>query len=269
MDKQLTRRSLSLGLPLSMGLLHLANDAIAAENSAAKDAGPSSRPKIGMLIYNDMILLDLAGPMTVLALAMSEIHLVAKNRSPVRSDVGIVIQPTTTFDECPGDLDVLFVPGGLAGTIAAMNDDATLAFVSDRGARAKWVTSVCTGALVLGAAGLLRGYKATSHWYVRDLLPIMGAEVSDERVVIDRNRITAGGVTAGIDFGLQIAAILRGDDYARRIQLTLEYDPKPPFSSGSPGAAGPELVRDVLERRAKVLAEARVAATNAANRSPK
>jgi cyclohexyl-isocyanide hydratase len=266
MNNEITRRSLSLGLPLSLGLFQLAADAVAAENSAAKDAGPSTRPKVAMLIYNDMILLDLAGAMTVLALAMNDIHLVAKNRNPVRSDVGILVQPTTTFDECPSDLDVIFVPGGLVGSIAAMDDEATVAFVSDRGDRAKWVTSVCTGALVLGAAGLLKGYKATSHWYVRDLLPIMGAEVSEDRVVIDRNRITAGGVTAGIDFGLQLAALLRGEDYARRIQLTLEYDPKPPFSSGSPRTAGPELVRDVLERRAKILAEAKVAATNAANR---
>jgi cyclohexyl-isocyanide hydratase len=124
---------------------------------------------MAMLIYNDMILLDLAGPMTVLPLAMSDIHLVAKNRNPVRSDGGILVQTSTTFNDCPSDLDVMFVPGGLGSSIAAMDDEATVAFVSDRRDRAKWVTSVCTGALVLGAAGLLKGYKATSHWYVRDL----------------------------------------------------------------------------------------------------
>jgi cyclohexyl-isocyanide hydratase len=156
MNNEITRRCLSLGLPLGFGLLRLA-DAGAADNSAAKNAGPSTRPKVAMLIHDDMILLDLTGPMTVLALAMSDIHLVANDRTSVRSDVGILVQPTTTFDECPSELDVLFVPGGLAGSVAAMNDDAILAFVSDRGARARWVTSVCTGALVLGAAGLLRG----------------------------------------------------------------------------------------------------------------
>jgi cyclohexyl-isocyanide hydratase len=165
---------------------------------------------------------------------MSDVHLVAGSRDPVRTDVGIPVQPAMTFDECPSDLDVVFVPGGLAGSIAAMGDQATLAFLADRGSRARWVTSVCTGSLVLGAAGLLKGYKATSHWDVRDLRPLMGAEVSEDRVVTNRNRITAGGVTAGIDFGLALAAQLRGEDYAKRIQLSLEYDPKPPYSAGSP-----------------------------------
>src|SRR5438477_7679681 len=133
MSNEITRRSLSLGLTFGLGLFQFAAYAVAAENSAAKDAGPSTRPNVGVLIYDDMILLDLAGPMTVLALAMSDIRLVAKTRNPVRTDVGVAIQPTTTFDECPSDLDVLFVPGGLAGSIAVMNDDPTVAFVSDRG----------------------------------------------------------------------------------------------------------------------------------------
>jgi cyclohexyl-isocyanide hydratase len=263
---KLTRRALSLGLPLAMGLSRLVGDAVAADDVPTKDAGSPARMKVAMLLYDDMILLDLTGPMTALALAMSDIHLVARSRNPVRTDVGIPVQPTMTFDECPYDLDVLFVPGGLAGSLAAMNDEATTAFLADRGNRARWVTSVCTGSLVLGAAGLLRGYKATSHWYVRELLPLMGAELVKDRIVTDRNRITGGGVTAGIDFGLVMVAQLRGEDYAKRIQLVLEYDPKPPFSAGSPDAAGPQLVQDVLGRRAKILAQARIAAANAGDR---
>ena len=269
MDLKLTRRALSLGLPLTMGLSRLVADAAAADSASNREAGGPPRIKVAMLIHDDMILLDLTGPMTALVPAMSDIHLVAKNRSPVRTDVGILIQPTTTFDDCPADLDVLFVPGGLTGSLAAMEDTATTTFLADRGTRAKWVTSVCTGSLVLGAAGLLRGYRATSHWYVRDLLPLMGAELVKDRVVTDRNRITGGGVTAGIDFGLVLVAHLRGEDYAKRIQLILEYDPKPPFSAGSPDTAGPRLVQDVLERRAKILAQARIAAAAAGNRFPK
>ena len=266
MDNKLTRRAPSWGLPLTIGLSYLTADAAAADGSAAKEAGSPARLKVAMLIYDDMILLDLTGPMTALVLAMSDIHLVAKSRNPVRTDIGILVHPTTTFDECPDDLDVLFVPGGLAGSLVAMDDEATTAFLADRGSRAKWVTSVCTGSLVLGAAGLLRGYRATSHWYVRDLLLLLGAEMSRDRVVTDRNRITGGGVTAGIDFGLALVAQLRGEDYAKRIQLVLEYDPKPPFSAGSPDTAGPQLAQDVLGRRAKILAQARIAAVNAGNR---
>jgi cyclohexyl-isocyanide hydratase len=269
MDMTLTRRALALGLPLTMGLSRLAADATAADNGTVRDAEGPPRIKIAMLVYDDMILLDLTGPMTVLVLAVSDIHLVARNRSPVRTDVGIPVQPTMTFDECPADLDVLFVPGGLAGSLVAMGDPATTTFLADRGSRAKWVTSVCTGSLVLGAAGLLRGYRATSHWYVRDLLALMGAEPVEARVVTDRNRITGGGVTAGIDFGLTLVAHLRGEDYAKRIQLVLEYDPKPPFSAGSPETAGSQLVQNVLERRAKVLAQARTAAADAGNRLAK
>jgi len=175
----------------------------------------------------------------------AEVKLVAKTREPVRADTGLVFVPDQTFDECSADLDILFVPGGLAGTLKAMTDDATLAFFKDRGGRAKWVTSVCTGSLVLGAAGLLKGYKATSHWVARENLRGFGAEPVDERYVIDRNRVTGAGVTAGMDFGLALVAKLRGDDYAQAVQLLAEYDPKPPFSAGSPKTA-PPVVRDML-----------------------
>jgi transcriptional regulator GlxA family with amidase domain len=158
---------------------------------------------------------------------------------------------------------VLFVPGGLKGTVDAMKDSATIDFLKSRGERARFVTSVCTGSLLLGAAGLLKGYSATSHWYVRQLLPLMGATLRKDRVVEDRNRITAGGVTAGIDFRLTIGAKLANEDAARRVQLLIEYDPKPPFDAGSPERAGPALADVILQRRGALIAEAEAAAREA------
>ena len=140
-----------------------------------------------------MILLDLAGPLTVFNLMRGEVHLVAKDRTPVPTDVGTSIAPAMTLEQCPAHLDVLFVPGGLEGTVAA-----------------GFVTSVCTGSLLLGTAGLLRGYVATSHWYVRDLLGLMGATAKADRVVVDRNRVTAAGVTGGLDFAFALARQIRG-----------------------------------------------------------
>jgi cyclohexyl-isocyanide hydratase len=169
------------------------------------------------------------------------------------------VSANTSFATCPAELDVLFVPGGLKGTVALMRDKEVLDFLANRGARARYVTSVCTGSLALGAAGLLNGYRATSHWYVRDLLPLMGAIVAPDRVVVDRNRITGGGVTAGLDFGLTLVAALRGDEYARRIQLLLVSAPKPPFDAGEPESAGSTLVQEVLDRRMPLIAAARSA----------
>jgi putative intracellular protease/amidase len=219
-----------------------------------------------MLVYPDMVLLDLVGPQTVFSLLMAQVHLVWKERRAVPTDVGVAVQPTTTFAECPEELDVLFVPGGLKGTVAAMDDDEVVRFLAARGARARYVTSVCTGSLLLGAAGLLRGHRATSHWYVRDLLPLLGATPAADRVVVDRNRLTGGGVTAGLDFGLTLAAALRGEEYARRIQLVLEYEPQPPYRAGTPETAGPEATDDVRRRRAPVIAAAQQAALRAKTR---
>lgn len=238
--------------------------ALPTEQTASGATTPQPRPKIGMLVYPDMILLDLVGPQTMLSIAMAEIHLVWKNLDPVTTDVGLPVTANTTFASCPAALDVLFVPGGLKGTVALMRDAEVLAFLADRGARARYVTSVCTGSLALGAAGLLNGYRATSHWYVRDILPLMGATAVEDRVVVDRNRITGGGVTAGLDFGLTLTAALRGEDYARRIQLLLEYAPKPPFDAGEPESAGSTLVREILDRRQKLIDAARSAATGLA-----
>jgi cyclohexyl-isocyanide hydratase len=219
-----------------------------------------------MLVHPDMIMLDLAAPLTVFSLLQAEFHLVWKDRRPVSSDIGIPVTPTTPLSDCPADLDVLFVPGGLKGSVALMGDVQVLGFLADRGARAKWITSVCTGSLLLGAAGLLKGYRATSHWYVRDLLPTMGAVVQTDRVVTDRNRMTGGGATAGLDFGLALAAALKDEATARRIQLVLEYDPQPPFDSGSPERAGKAGVDEVLGRRAPLIEAARLGVQQARTR---
>ena len=211
------------------------------------DGAPGPRPQVGMLLYPGLTLLDLIGPQTTLSPLM-DVHLVWRSRDePITTDSGVRVLPSTTFADCPRDLDVLFVPGG-PGMSGAIADPEAREFLADRGSRATWVTSVCTGSIVLGAAGLLRGYRATSHWGALDLLPLVGAEpVPDERVVVDRNRITAGGVTAGIDFGLTLVARMMGDRAARTVQLALEYDPHPPFDAGTPARpdADAELVASV------------------------
>ncbi len=177
----------------------------------------SEKPlEIGMLLYPGLTLLDLIGPHTVFSW-FANIHLVWKTTDLVRTDTGIGVKPNATFATCPRELDILFVPGGF-GQQNLMADSEVIAFLADRGARAKFVTSVCSGSLLLGAAGLLQGYKATSHWAAREGLSAFGAEPTDARVVVDRNRITGSGVTAGIDFGLVVLAKLRrrGKVYAAR-----------------------------------------------------
>ena len=257
----MNRRELALSLGAAVMAAGLRAEA--AAQASPLPTGPSPRPQVAMLVHPDMVLLDLIGPQTVLAIAGAEIHLVWKDQQPLSTDVGVPIAATTTLANCPKELDVLFLPGGLKGSAALMEDQEVLSFLRDRGSRAKYVTSVCTGSLVLGAAGLLNGYRATSHWYVRDLLPLMGATLAKDRVVIDRNRITGGGVTAGIDFGLRLASIMGGEDLAKRIQLLIEYAPKPPFSSGEPETAAKPLVDAVLAARQPLIVEARAAAERA------
>lgn len=155
----------------------------------------------------------------------------------------MAIKPTMTFKDCPDELAVLFVPGGTTGTVKMMGDEEVLNFLRSRGEKSDYVTSVCTGSLVLGAAGLLRGYKATTHWGAVDVLKVLGAEPVRERVVADRNRFTGGGVTAGIDFGLTVAAKLKDEKYAKWVQLVMEYAPSPPFKSGTPAEAGAEMTK--------------------------
>lgn len=216
--------------------------AVALADGAAPAARASGAPpvRIAMLMFPGMTALDLVGPQMLLAgIAGDRMHLVARATGPVPSDSGLDLVATASFETCPREVDVLFVPGG-DGTPAQMRDAATLAFLRERASRAAFVTSVCTGSLILGAAGLLTGYRATSHWCVRDaVLPRLGAIPVDRRVVVDRDRITAAGISAGLDFALVLAARLRGEDTARISQLVAEYAPDPPFSAGTPERAGP------------------------------
>jgi cyclohexyl-isocyanide hydratase len=196
---------------------------------------------IGFLLFPHVTQLDLTGPAQILSrVPGAHVHLVWKTLDPVPTDVGFTINPTTTFADCP-PLDVLCVPGGF-GIERLFGDAETLAFLRRQGGQARYVTSVCNGSLVLGAAGLLDGYRSACHWMWLPFLERFGAVPVAERIVRDRNRISGGGVTAGIDFGLALAAELAGEDAARTIQLALEYDPQPPFNAGSPEGAGPELV---------------------------
>lgn len=198
--------------------------------------------KIAMLAYPGMFLQDMVGPLTVFeALMNRDIHIVWKDKNPLAAGSLIAVTPTATFAECPTDLDVLFVPGGVPGTFNLMKDKETLDFLREKAKTAKYITSVCTGSLILGAAGLLKGYKAASHWATLEVLPEFGAIPTKKRIVEDRNRITGGGVTAGIDFGLTLAAKLRNKTYAEAVQLYLEYNPQPPFNAGSPQTASAEV----------------------------
>lgn len=207
----------------------------------ANEAATPGALSIGMVLYPNMTQLDLTGPYEVFArLPGARVYLIAASLEPVRSERGLRLVPDVDFAHAP-ELDILFVPGG-PGQRQVMEDAMLIDFLRERGARARYVTAVCTGTLLLGAAGLLRGYRATTHWLSLDLLAPLGAIPVAERVVIDRNRITGGGVTAGIDFALTVAATLYGDDVAQGIQLAIEYDPAPPFASGSPRTADAELV---------------------------
>jgi cyclohexyl-isocyanide hydratase len=191
---------------------------------------------IGFLLLPRLTQLDLTGPYEIFArMPGARVHLLWKSREPVRSDRGLAILPTDTLADCP-PLDLLCVPGG-PGVNPLLGDAEVLDFLRRTAARARYVTSVCTGSLVLGAAGLLRGRRAASHWRARDFLRDFGAEPVDERVVVDGNVITGGGVTAGIDFALAVVAALRGRAVAEAIQLQVEYDPDPPFAAGSPAGA--------------------------------
>ena len=230
--------------------------------------------EIGFLAFPRLTQLDLAGPHEVLArLPGARIHLLARTREPVVAEGGLALLPTATLAEAP-TLDVLCVPGG-PGVDAVLADDLVLDWLAAQAGKARFVTSVCTGALALGAAGLLRGYLATTHWLALDLLTIFGATALAERVVVDRDRVTGGGVTAGIDFGLSLSALLAGEEVARRIALGLEYAPAPPFP-GSPRSAAPALVAGMMaaartvrdERRRLCQAAALRRGTGAASPGP-
>ena len=206
--------------------------------------------QIGFLVFPNVQQLDLTGPYEMVSTmrAPATIHLVWKDRRPVQSTTGLGFTPTTTFDDCP-KLDVICVPGGI-GVNALMQDAEVLDFLCGQAAEARFVTSVCTGSLVLGAAGLLQGRRATTHWLAHDLLGDLGAIPTPGRVVRDGNLITAGGVTAGIDFGLTVIAELAGREEAEATQLYLEYAPAPPFDAGTPETAPQALVAVLRERGA-------------------
>jgi cyclohexyl-isocyanide hydratase len=218
--------------------------------------------QIGLLLFPRLTQLDLTGPFETFArIPDATVHLIGKTDEPVTSDVGLVLTPTVTLTSCP-ELDVICVPGG-PGVNDLLVDSDVLDFLRRQAAKARYVTSVCSGALVLGAAGLLVGYRATTHWASLDLLSQFGATPVKTRVCIDRNRVTGGGVTAGIDFGLYLAGELAGQPTAERIQLYLEYAPVPPFAAGTPETAPPavvsafqDLAAPMLRRRAELVAQA-------------
>jgi len=214
---------------------------------------------IGMLIFPRLTQLDMTGPYEVLArLPNTCVDLVARNLDPVTTDRGMQIVPTVTYADCP-PLDVVMVPGG-PGQQDLMEDETALDFLRKQAATAKYVTSVCTGSLVLAAAGLLKGKRATCHWAAIEHLKLLGAVPTSERVVVDGNIVTGAGVASGIDFALTLAAILEGEPVAREIQLQIEYDPDPPFHSGSPKTAARETLEAVKLRLAKLNEERRTVA---------
>ena len=210
------------------------------DTSFVPDFREQSPLQLGILLYPHMTLLGLAGPQATLGFH-STTHLISNSLDPVLTDSGISLLPTVTFETCPEDLDVLFVPGGF-GTNRALQQENILRFLAKAGQRARFVTSVCSGSVLLAAAGLLDGYRAATHWAVYEQLETFpGVTGVHERVVADRNRFTGGGVTTGIDFGLTLLAALRGEETAKMTQLMMEYDPKPPFNTGTPATAGPQL----------------------------
>ncbi|NNV56563.1 DJ-1/PfpI family protein [Limnovirga soli] len=206
---------------------------------------------IGMVLFPNLTQLDLTGPYEVFGrLPSTQVLLIAENNTAVKADNGLLLTPDCTFTTAP-QVDILFVPGG-RGIFEAMQQAPLIHFLQQQAIKASYITSVCTGSLVLAAAGLLDGYKATTHWLSLNLLAMFKVEVIEDRVVIDRNRITGGGVTAGIDFGLTIAAKLFGGDTAKEIQLMMEYNPAPPFNSGSPATADAAMVQKAITDRAAI-----------------
>jgi cyclohexyl-isocyanide hydratase len=203
--------------------------------------------RIGFLLFPYLTQLDLTGPAQVFAAASDfESLFVWKEKTPVMSDAGLALLPTHTFADCP-QVDIVMVPGG-PGQTALMQDKEVIRWLASQGAAASWVTSVCSGSLLLGAAGMLNGYRAASHWNYREHLPMFGAQIDTTRVARDRNRITGGGVTAGIDVALTILAELRSESEAQEVQLLLEYAPEPPFQCGRPELATAQVITGAKQR---------------------
>jgi cyclohexyl-isocyanide hydratase len=227
---------------------------------------PEDRPlKIGSLLFDGLDQIDLTGPFEVLSrITNSTYRIYGTSLEPVRDVKGLQLTPDATLSEAP-QLDLLHIPGG-PGQEALMEDEAVLGWIGRQAAGAKIVFSVCTGALICGAAGLLRGRRATTYWAALHLLPYFGATPSEERVVVDGNLVCTAGVTAGIDGALRVAAMLRGDETAETIQLYMQYAPEPPFNAGSPDTAPSEVVARVRESAAKIMARREVMARRAAER---
>ena len=245
MSSVTTRRNALLSAVSAAALAGCGQSAAEPQETKKGSAVEFVKNEILMLVYPRFTALDLIGPQHVFALLGPgyKTRLVWKNTDEVMSDTGVPIRPTLAFKDCPDSPAVLFIPGGTEGTIAALEDREVREFVARIGEKARFVTSVCTGSLVLGAAGLLKDYKATCHWLALNDLQKFGAEPTASRVVQDRNRITGAGVTAGIDFALTLAAQLQDEDYAKSMQLMMEYDPQPPFESGNPTVASKESVQ--------------------------
>jgi cyclohexyl-isocyanide hydratase len=220
---------------------------------------------IGMIVFDNMTNLDFVGPADIFArIPNKRLLVLAKTLDPITTDSGCRVLADTLLRDAP-KLDLMFIGGG-PGTTALMEDEEMLSFLRAREPDAQWVTSVCTGALVLGAAGLLRGYKAATHWTAMEVLGLLGAEPVNQRVVIDRNRITGGGVTAGIDFGLTILEKLYGADFAQTVQLGQEYAPQPPFNAGTPETAPPAVVERFRKLSGPLTQRRRDAAQRAASK---
>ncbi|MEO0826006.1 MAG: DJ-1/PfpI family protein [Cyanobacteria bacterium J06642_9] len=219
-----------------------------------------SQLQIGFLVYPDVVQLDVMGAYQVLAFPPNtQVHLIWKTLTPITSSEGLIFSPTVNLVNCP-PLDVICVPGGGMGQIEVMKDPEILDFLQQQSKSAQYVTSICTGSMILAAAGLLQGYKATCHWAFRDQLAMLGVDVLSQRVVIDRDRVTGAGVTSGIDFGLTLLGLLCGEEVAKITQLMMEYTPDPPFNAGTPETAGKEIV-DSLIQFGKPLLDAFVAQT--------
>ncbi|GHC92995.1 transcriptional regulator [Pseudorhodoferax aquiterrae] len=219
--------------------------------------------RIGMLVFPKITALDILGPFEVLARTPNcSAQLVWKDTSPVHGDTGLRLLPDVDFANAP-QFDVVVVPGG-PGQTDLMEDEEVLRFLRTQAAGAQLVTSICTGSLLLAAAGLLTGYKSTCHWLSMDQLEQFGVQTVPERVVVDRNRITGAGVTSGLDFAFTVVATLRGEDVAKSIQLMMEYDPAPPFESGHPRVAAPALVEQVRASASAMLDRRRAVSSRVA-----
>ncbi|MEQ1839032.1 MAG: DJ-1/PfpI family protein [Verrucomicrobiales bacterium] len=250
MKNQMNRKDFIKSALATLAAAPLLRDTSFAQEASSAAAGKETAPthdmshfpenwtrpdEIIMILYPGFTALDLIGPQYFFGSLMgAKVHLAAKTLDPVSTDTKVSIVPTITFKDCPESCDVIFVPGACQGMLDAIEDEETMEFIRSRGAKARFVTSVCTGSIILGAAGLLEGYKATSHWVTRPLLHYFGAEEVNERVVADRNRITAAGVSAGLDLGLHLTLKLRDEFYARSMQLLAEYAPEPLFDYGTP-----------------------------------